>query len=87
MSILKTVPLSTTSSRTIQQSKEVLCKILSERALISRFQHFIESTDWDEYLCHKLIDKFCLGAIILSIIYFCFHTGAYLTAMVFQNYG
>lgn len=87
MNMLTTVPLSTTSLRTAQHPEDMLCKILSERTLISRFQHFIESTDWDEYLCHKLIDKFCLGAIILSIIYFCFHTGAYLTEKVFQNYG
>jgi len=55
--------------------------------MISRVDHFTESTDRDEYLWHTLIDKFCLGAIILSIIYFCFHAGAYLTAKVFQNYG
>lgn len=87
MDILTTGPSSTTSLRTAQRPEDVLCKILSERAMISRVDHFTESTDRDEYLWHTLIDKFCLGAIILSIIYFCFHAGAYLTAKVFQNYG
>jgi hypothetical protein len=36
-----------------------------------RFQHFIESTDWDErYLCHPWIDKVCLGVIVMAMLYF-----------------
>jgi hypothetical protein len=87
MNILAIVPLRIASLREIRQPETVQCKILSERTLVSRFQYFIEKRDWEEYLCHKLVDKLCLGAIILSIIYFCFHSGASLTAMVFQNYG
>ena len=46
-------------------------KIAAKRNGLKRFQHFIESTDWDEkYLCHKWIDKICLGIIALSILYF-----------------
>ena len=46
-------------------------KILSERTLISRFQHFIETTDWEErHLCNRWIDKTCLGGIVFSALYF-----------------
>jgi hypothetical protein len=39
--------------------------------LLKRFQHFIESTDWEErYLCHNLIDKISLGIIVISLLYF-----------------
>lgn len=83
-----TVPVAAASSRTIRQSRAVQYRLASKRTRISRFQHFIESTDWDKkYLFHKGIDKICLGVIILSIIYFCFRPGAYLAAIVFRNYG
>jgi len=88
MNTLATVPLRTAYLRTIRQAGAVLCKILSERTLISRFQYFIETTDWDEKnRCLTVIDKICLGVIILSIIYFCFRPGAYLAGIVFRNYG
>jgi TnpA family transposase len=86
MNILPTVPFRTASL--FRQSRAVLNNILSGRTLISRFQYFIETTEWDEkYLCHKVIDKICLGVIIFSIIYFCFRPGAYLTGIIFLNYG
>jgi hypothetical protein len=88
MNTLVTVRLRTASSRAIRQPGAMLCKILSERTLISRFQYFIETADWDKkYLYHKVIDKICLGIIIVSIIYLCFRPGAYLAGMVFRNYG
>jgi hypothetical protein len=82
MNILATVPL-----RAIRQPRAVLCKILSERTVINHFQYFIKTTDWGKYLCHNVIDKVCLGVIILSIIYFCFRPGAYCTGIVFRIYG
>jgi len=88
MNILAAVPLRTASLRAIRHPGAVLYKILSERTLISRLQYFIETTDWDEkYLYHKVIDKICVGVIILSIIYLCFRPGAYLVGIVFGNYG
>jgi hypothetical protein len=88
MNILATVPLKTASLRAIRQPGAVLYKILFERTLISRFQYFIERTDWDKkYLYHKVIDKICLGIIIFSIIYLCFRPGAYLVGIVFRTYG
>ena len=88
MNILATVPLRTVSLKAIRQPGAVLYKILTERTLISRFQYFIETADWDKkYLCHKVIDTICLGVIILSIIYLCFRPGAYLAGIVFRNYG
>jgi hypothetical protein len=66
-----TVPISITSSRAIRQPKAVRYRLASKRSRLRRFQHFIESTDWDEkYLYHKLIDKICLGLIVLSMVYF-----------------
>lgn len=82
MNILAKVPL-----RSILHPGAVQCKILSERTLRSRCHLFIESTDWDKYLYHKAIDKICLGAVILSMIYFCFHSGARLTGRVLQYFG
>jgi hypothetical protein len=87
MNILAIVPLRTASLRAIRQPGAAIGKILSERTLISRFQYFIDTADWDEkYLCHKAIDKICFGIIILSLIYFCFRPGAYLTGIFFRNY-
>ncbi|EFK96853.1 hypothetical protein LDC_1118 [sediment metagenome] len=46
-------------------------EIAAKKTLLGRFQHFIESTDWEErYLCHKVIDKICFGGIVVSMIYF-----------------
>jgi hypothetical protein len=44
--------------------------IASKRSLLRRFQHFIESNDWETYFCHKWIDKACIGAIVVSVTYF-----------------
>lgn len=65
------VPVTVTSSRQIRQPRAVQYKLASRRSLLARFQHFIESTDWEErYLCSRVIDKVCLGGIVLSLIYF-----------------
>ena len=39
--------------------EEALCDIMSiKKSLLKRFQHFIESTDWEErYLCNHWIDN------------------------------
>ena len=50
---------------------EILEKALLQKSLLKRFQHFIESTDWEErYLCNRWIDKMCLCGIVASLIYF-----------------
>ena len=83
-----TVPIAVAPLRTIRQPRAVKYRLASKQSWLRRFQHFIESTDWDEkYLCHKVIDKICLGGIIVSIIYFCFRPGAYLAGIVFLTYG
>ena len=67
------VPISVTvtSSRVIRQPRAVRYKLASKRSLLRRFQHFIETTDWEErYPCNHWIDKMCLGGIIVSMIYF-----------------
>ena len=65
------IPVTVTSSRSIRQPRAVQYRLVSKRSWLKRFQHFIESTDWEErYLCHKLIDKISLGIIVISLLYF-----------------
>jgi hypothetical protein len=60
-----------TSSRATRQHRAVEYKLGAKRSWLRRFQHFIESTDWEErYLCHNLIDKISLGIIVISLLYF-----------------
>jgi hypothetical protein len=65
------VPMTITSSRAIRQHRAVEYKLRAKRSWLRRFQHFIESTDWEErYLCHNLIDKISLGIMVISLLYF-----------------
>jgi hypothetical protein len=68
-------PMTTVTTRTasisIRQPQLVQYNIKAKKSLLARFQHFIESTDWDKrYLCNHWIDKACLGGIVMSMIYF-----------------
>ena len=68
---MATVPVRTAASIAIRQPGLVRYKITAQKSLLRRFQHFIESTDWEErYLCNHWIDKMCLGGIVVSVIYF-----------------
>ena len=68
---MKTVPVRAATSIAIRQPRLVHYKITDRKGLLRRFQHFIESTDWEErYLCNHWIDKMCLGGIVASMIYF-----------------
>jgi hypothetical protein len=71
MKTFVTVPVTVVSPRAIRQPRVVYYKIDAKRSLLKRFRHFIESTDWERrYLCHKGIDKVCLGIIVISLLYF-----------------
>jgi len=71
MKILAPIPVRTATSISVRQPGLVYCKITAKKSLLKRFEHFIESTDWEErYLCNHWIDKMCLGGIIASMIYF-----------------
>jgi len=71
MKIMATVPVRAATSIAIRQPRLVHYKIAAKKSLLKRFQHFIESTDWEErYLCNHWIDKMCLCGIVASIIYF-----------------
>lgn len=71
MKTFVTVPVAVASPGAIRQPRAVYCKIDARRSLLRRFQQFIESTDWEKrYLCHKRIDKVCLGIIVISLLYF-----------------
>jgi hypothetical protein len=68
---MKTVPVRASASIAIRQPRLVDYKITDRKSLIRRFQHFIESTDWEKrYLCNHWIDKMCFGGIVASMIYF-----------------
>lgn len=59
------------TSRMIRQPRMAACRKFVKPSLLRRFQHFVESTDWDErYLCHPGVDKVCLGVIAVSVFYF-----------------
>jgi hypothetical protein len=71
MKTFEAVPITVAPSRTIRQTRTVRYRLASKRSLLRRFQHFIESTDWEErYLCNHWIDKMCLCGIVASMIYF-----------------
>ena len=71
MKISVPIPVTVNSARAIRQPRAVQYRWASKRSLLRRFQHFIESTDWEErYLCNHWIDKICLGGIVVSMIYF-----------------
>jgi len=71
MKTFVTIPVTVISSGTIRQPRAVQYRWSSKRSWLRSFQHFIESTDWDErYLCNRWIDKMCLGGIVVSMIYF-----------------
>ena len=71
MKTFVTVPVTVASPRAIRQPRVVYYKIDAKRSLLKRFQHFIESTDWEErYLCNHWIDKMCLCGIAVSSLHF-----------------
>jgi hypothetical protein len=69
MKIMATVPARAATSIAIRQPWLVHYKIATQKSLLKRFQHFIESTDWEgRYLCNHRIDKMCLCGIVASLI-------------------
>jgi hypothetical protein len=71
MKTMATVPVRTATSIAIREPRLLHYNITAQKSLLRRFQHFIESTDWEErYLCNHWIDKMCLGGIVVSMIYF-----------------
>jgi hypothetical protein len=71
MKIMATVPARAAVSLAVRQPRPVHYRITARKSPISRFRHFIESTDWEErYLCNRWIDKICFGGIVASLIYF-----------------
>ena len=71
MKTMTTVPVRTAASIAIREPRLVHYKITAKKSLLRRFQHFIESVDWEErYFCNHWIDKMCLGGLVVSMIYF-----------------
>jgi hypothetical protein len=71
MKIMATAPVRTATSIAIREPRLVHYKIAAKKSLLGRFQHFIESADWEErYFCNRWIDMMCLGGIVVSMIYF-----------------
>jgi hypothetical protein len=68
---MATVPVKAAASIAIRQPRPVHYKIAAKKSLLKRFQHFTETTDWEErYLCNHGIDRMCLCGIVASLIYF-----------------
>jgi len=44
----------------------------SQQGVVIRFRYFVEGTNWDEVLLHRVkwFDKLCIGCIIFSVLYF-----------------
>ncbi|MBN1828324.1 MAG: hypothetical protein JW884_04155 [Deltaproteobacteria bacterium] len=59
------------SSGTTEQSRAGTCRTVPKPRLVKRFQHFIESTDWDErYLGAAWVDRACIVVTILCCLPF-----------------
>ena len=71
MKTFVTVPIAAAPLKRIGQPQAVQYRWASKWSLLRRFQHFIESTGWDEkYFCNTLVDRMCLGGIVVSALYF-----------------
>ena len=71
MRIFVPVPLRAASSGAIRQPRSAHWKIASKRGLLRRFRHFVESSGWVERcICNTWIDGACIGAIVVSVLYF-----------------
>lgn len=76
------VPAAVAPSRAIRQPRTVSCRIAAKRGPLKRFQHFIETGDWDErYLCNRWIDRLCAAGVAFSFLYF----AALLTASLLRH--
>lgn len=60
--------LTYTDSRHMTNREIVFIRPLKPATLLRRFQHYIETSDWDEQIIRKepLFNKICLVAVILS---------------------
>ena len=66
MNILEMVPVRTATGH----PRDVLFRKRPKQSLLRRSQYFIESADWDAYLCTRWIDRICHGVIVISLLYF-----------------
>ena len=60
------------SSRLIWRPRTATCGMYSQQGVVIRFRYFVEGTNWDEVLLHRVkwFDKLCIGCIIFSVLYF-----------------
>ena len=60
--------LTYTDSRHMINREREFIQPLKPATLLRRFQHYIETSDWDEQIIHKehLFNKICLAAVIVS---------------------
>ena len=71
MKTFATVTVRVADSRETRQPRSVHFKIAWKRHLYYEFRHFIEKTDWeDQFISNRVIDKICLGGIMISYLYF-----------------
>jgi len=71
MRIFVPVPYRAASASTLRQPRSTHWKIASKRGPLRRFRRFIESNDRVERcICNRWIDEACIGAIVVSALYF-----------------
>jgi len=71
MRLFVPLPLRAAPSRAVRQPRSVQWKIASKRGLLRRFRHFVESNGRIERcICNTWIDEACIGAIVVSALYF-----------------
>ena len=60
--------LTYTDSRHMINQERIFIQPLKPATLLRHFQHYIETSDWDEQIIRKqpVFDKLCWGVVILS---------------------
>jgi hypothetical protein len=71
MKIIAPVPIPVAYSRAFRQPRSAQVKITSTRDVRRRVRRLIESSGQVErYLCSRWVDTACIGAIVVSVLYF-----------------
>ena len=62
-----------TTLSTLARHSEVKTDVkICRPGILEKVRHFIESTDWDEWVTgqERWINRICLGVVIISFVYF-----------------
>jgi hypothetical protein len=71
MKTFATVTVRVADLKEIRQQRSLHVQIAWKRHLYHQFRQFIETTDWEKrFIYNRVIDKICLGGIMISCLYF-----------------